>query len=56
MNDNKIEFLERSGGALKIRWIGTTTDVNYYDGSKPDTRVVIESWFAFAEPGCAVDT
>jgi hypothetical protein len=48
LNNNEIEFLESSGDAFKVRWTGTTTDVN---GSKPDTRVVIESWFALAGPG-----
>ena len=51
LNENEVEFLELSGDALKVRWTGTTTDVNYYDGSKPDTRVVIESWFSLTGPG-----
>jgi hypothetical protein len=55
LNDNEIEFLESSGDAFKVRWTGITTDVNYYDGSKPDTRVVVESWFALAGPGRAAD-
>lgn len=51
LNENEVEFLERRGDGFKVRWTGTATDVNYYDGSKPDTRVVIESWFALTGPG-----
>ncbi len=30
---------------LRVRapLLGTTTDVNFYDGSKPDTKVIVEA-------------
>ena len=51
---------------MKIVWVrqtATVRDVNYYDGSKPDTTVEIEGRFAFddmdewicAEPAAAPD-
>jgi hypothetical protein len=51
LDDNVIEFLERKGEQLRVRWTGTTTDVNYYDGSKPPTRMVVEAWFTLKRTG-----
>jgi len=45
LNENEIEFGEFKAGSIHVRWTGTTVDVNYYDGSKPPTRVVIDAWF-----------
>ena len=47
LENNRITFVERRGHAFLIRWVGLTTDVNHYDGSKPDTELVIEGWFAW---------
>ena len=49
LNDNEIEFLERNEDWFRIRWTGVTQDVNFYDGTKPDTRVEIEGWFRFID-------
>jgi hypothetical protein len=49
LNDNKIEILGQAGNVFHVRWTGTTTDVNYYDGSKPDTKVEIEGDFTFKD-------
>lgn len=44
---NVVRFLEQQGDKYLVRWTGTTTDVNYYDGSKPDAKVEIKAWFTF---------
>ena len=51
IDDNVIEFVERKGDELHVRWTGTTIDVNYYDGSKPPTRVVVDAWFTLKGAG-----
>lgn len=51
IDDNVIEFVERKGDQLHVRWTGTTIDVNYYDGSKPPTRVVVDAWFTLEVAG-----
>ncbi len=47
LNKNVVRFLERQGNKFLVHWTATTTDVNYYDGSKPDTKVEIKAWFTF---------
>jgi hypothetical protein len=49
LNDNSIEFLDRRQDHFLIRWKGTTQDVNFYDGSKPEAKVAIEGWFTFKD-------
>jgi hypothetical protein len=49
LDDNEIEVIDKDGDVFKVRWTGTTTDVNYYDGSKPRTRVEIVAAFKFKE-------
>lgn len=49
LEDNEIEIVARNGDSFQVRWIGTTTDVNYYDGSKPRTRVEIVAGFEFKD-------
>jgi hypothetical protein len=39
---NLIEILAVEGSTLLVRLSGQTTDVNYYDGSKPPTRICAE--------------
>jgi hypothetical protein len=61
LNKNVVRVLEQQGNEFLVHWTGTTTDVNYYDGSKPDTKVEIKAWFTFkgmrkwvsTEPGSA---
>ena len=55
IDDNVIEFLERNGDQLRVRWTGTTIDVNYYDGSKLPTRVVVDAWFTLKGSGGPAD-
>jgi len=48
VNENEIQVLARQGDTWHVRWTGVTADVNYYDLSKPDTRVEIEGWFTLS--------
>ena len=45
IRDNSVEFKRKEGDRYWINWSGTTSDVNFYDGSKPDTLVKVEGWF-----------
>ena len=45
MDNNEVAVLERDGLRVRVRLTGTTLDVNFYDGSKPDTKVVVEADF-----------
>ena len=47
LRDNRIEVVSRNGDRFRVRWTAVTQDVNYYDGSKPQTRVEIEGEFLF---------
>jgi len=44
-DNNVIEILATEGTRLLIRIMGEITDVNYYDGSKPKNKILIEAWF-----------
>ncbi|MEN9361213.1 MAG: hypothetical protein RL095_2748 [Verrucomicrobiota bacterium] len=41
----KVEVLEVERDRMRLRLTGRVTDVNYYDGSKPDTKLYVEAWF-----------
>jgi len=43
--NNCIEILDRRYDELLIRITGEINDVNYYDGSKPRSKVVVQAWF-----------
>lgn len=49
LNKNTVHFVSRDGDLYNIKWSGFTQDVNYYDGSKPDTQVIIEAAFNFGK-------
>ncbi len=51
LNNNVIEVLDRDGDSFHVRWTATATDVNYYDGSKPDAKIVIEGLFVLQAAG-----
>jgi hypothetical protein len=63
LRDNRIVVVSRAGDRFRVRWTAVTQDVNYYDGSKPLTKVEIEGEFLFkdigkwvrAEPGAPPD-
>jgi hypothetical protein len=42
-----VEILGKSGEKFHVRWSGVTNDVDRYDGSAPENRVVIEGMFEF---------
>ena len=44
LSDNEVVILAQNGASFHVRWTGTTTDINFCDGSKPDTRVEIDGW------------
>lgn len=45
-DDNRIEVLDRDEqNRLLIRVTGETQDVNFYDGSKPKNKLIVETWF-----------
>ena len=46
-HNNTIEILGRKDKKLLIRIVGEVTDVNYYDGSKPDNKISVETWFEY---------
>lgn len=45
MDDNEVVILKRDGLKIRARLTGTTMDVNFYDGSKPATKVAVEADF-----------
>ncbi len=45
LNNNVIEVVGRDGDLFHVHWTATATDVNYYDGSKLDTEIVIAGMF-----------
>jgi hypothetical protein len=42
---NTIEVVEVDGNRVRFRLFGETIDVNYYDGSKPATKLSADVWF-----------
>ena len=48
MDENQITILEREGLRVRARITGTVADVNFYDGSKPRTKVTIEADFTLS--------
>jgi hypothetical protein len=44
-DENRIEILAVGEGCVTARLRGMAVDVNYYDGSKPKTRVEVEATF-----------
>lgn len=48
-DQNTVEILAAEGDQLLIRVTGKTVDVSYYDGSKPPTKLTVQTWFAHNE-------
>ena len=44
-----IQVKRQVGNRFHVHWAGTATDVNFYDGSKPDTRIEVDAWFVFSD-------
>jgi hypothetical protein len=51
LNENVVEFLGLDGDRFRVRWTASARDVNYYDGSKPKTKLEVEGWFQFEKFG-----
>jgi len=45
MDNNQVAILERDGLRVRARLTGTTKDVNFHDGSKSGTKIVVEAVF-----------
>jgi len=43
--DCALRVLERDEDRFRVTVDGYCTDLNFYDGSKPDTHFVLEAWF-----------
>lgn len=56
LRENRIKVLSRDGDRFWLQWAAIVRDVNYYDGSKPPTRVEIEGEFVFKDIGKWVRT
>lgn len=44
-DDNLIKITERDGDKFHVIITASCVDVNYYDGSKPPTKIEINAWF-----------
>ena len=44
-DNNQLEILEKQGNRILFRISGEVGDVNYYDGSKPVNKILVEAWF-----------
>lgn len=42
---NVIQIIEVDGDRVRFRLTGETIDVNFYDGSKPPTKLSVDIWF-----------
>ena len=50
LRDISINFLEKNEqGKYRVSIIGHCDDVNNYDGSASDTKVMVDAWFDFSE-------
>ncbi|MFD7070380.1 hypothetical protein ACFV97_24455 [Streptomyces sp. NPDC059913] len=49
LRDNRITVVARDGDRLRLRWTAECDDVNFYDGSKPPTRIEIEGVFLYRD-------
>ena len=45
LDDNSVEILNIDDDSFRVRWEATACDPNFYDGSKPRTKVLIEGKF-----------
>jgi hypothetical protein len=49
INNNVLVMKYNGNGIFHVNWTGTTMDVSYYDGSKPDTKIEVIGEFIFDE-------
>lgn len=50
-DENTVEVVAVSGNKILLRLCGSTIDVNFYDDSKPRTKIVVEAWFSHNPEG-----
>ncbi len=49
VGSNHVEILKQEADQFHVRWTGETCDVNFYDGSKPPTKIEIDAVFTFRD-------
>ncbi|MCY9663349.1 hypothetical protein P5G65_36345 [Paenibacillus chondroitinus] len=49
INNNIISIKRVDSSSFYVKWNGTTMDCNFYDGSKPETQIEIETIFNLIE-------
>ncbi|WP_256762159.1 hypothetical protein [Cohnella sp. WQ 127256] len=49
VDENIIKIVYKGNGIFFLQWSGTTTDISYYDNSKPKTILEIEGEFSLEE-------
>ncbi|MGG2134681.1 hypothetical protein AB1284_25830 [Bacillus sp. S2(2024)] len=49
VNSNILKMKYKGNGIFYIHWTGVTTDISYYDGSKPNTTIEVFGEFIFEE-------
>ncbi len=45
VDNSQINVIARDADAYRVQITGTTEDLNYYDGSKPPTKIVVDANF-----------
>ncbi len=55
IDNNEIVINGRDGDRFQVQITGTVPDVNYYDGSKPATKVVVQASFALSQSAEPID-
>lgn len=45
LHNNEVELIYQNNGTFLVHWKATTTDVSFYDGSKPETEIEIQGEF-----------
>lgn len=49
LKNSRIRVISRAGDHFRVHWSAETQDVNYYDGSKPLTRIEVVGDFLFKD-------
>ena len=49
IDNNEIVIIGRNKDNFQVTLAGTVSDVNYYDGSKPPTKVVVQAYFTLSK-------
>ena len=44
-DNNEIEIIKKENERLLIKITGEITDLNFYDGSKPNSKLCVQTWF-----------